>query len=68
MTCEHDYENPRRVSRASFVCPKCGADISMAVILIAAAEEEHKQETLDRMQKLQETILPALKRMQEPAT
>lgn len=42
MTCEHDYEHPRRVGRASYTCRLCGADISMVVIFIAAAEEEHE--------------------------
>lgn len=41
--CEHDYEHPRRVGRASYLCRLCGADISLTVILIAAAEEEHER-------------------------
>lgn len=41
--CNHDYEHPRRVGRAWYVCQKCGADISMEVILIAAAEEESER-------------------------
>ena len=41
--CHHNYEHPRRVGRAWYVCPKCGADISMEVILIAASEEESER-------------------------
>ena len=33
--CSHDYENYVRKGRARYHCPKCGADISMEVVLIA---------------------------------
>ena len=40
--CEHDYEHPRRIGRASYLCPLCGTDISMTLFFIAMAEEEHE--------------------------
>lgn len=37
--CDHNgYQNPARVGRANYRCRKCGKDISMEIILIAAAE------------------------------
>lgn len=41
--CTHDYENPIRKGRAYYVCPDCGADISLQVILMY----EDKPRTLD---------------------
>lgn len=35
--CEHDYENPIRKGRAHYVCPKCGADISLELAMIYEA-------------------------------
>lgn len=32
--CDHDYENAQRVSRAKWLCPKCGEDISLTVYLL----------------------------------
>jgi len=38
--CHHDYTNPIRKGRASYACPKCGADISLALFLMWTAEHE----------------------------
>jgi transposase-like protein len=38
--CAHDYENPIRKGRAHYECQKCGADITIALVLIADCEEE----------------------------
>jgi len=35
LECEHDYANAKRVSRATFLCPRCGKDITYACILLA---------------------------------
>ena len=44
LSCSHhDYRNPKRLGRARYHCPKCGADISMEVILIAIAELESEE-------------------------
>ena len=37
-TCDHDILNPERKGRACYYCRKCGADVSMDVILLAMAE------------------------------
>lgn len=42
-TCDHDYYNAVRKGRAHYVCPKCDADISLAVILIALAVSEEEK-------------------------
>ena len=36
--CKHDYINPRRVSKLTYACKHCGADITMEVILIVEDE------------------------------
>ena len=41
--CEHDYANYTRKGRARYHCPKCDADISLEVILMAEAEEEARR-------------------------
>jgi hypothetical protein len=41
--CRHDYEHPVRKGRARYYCRKCGADISLEVILIAAADLEAEE-------------------------
>lgn len=38
-TNEHDYENPIKLWRAKYICPKCKEDITLAFVFI--------QETLD---------------------
>lgn len=38
--CPHDYVRPIRKGRCHYVCPLCGADISLEVIMIAEAEFE----------------------------
>lgn len=45
FACDHDYENPIRKGRAHYVCPVCGQDITMELVLIAdAADLLHKLE------------------------
>ena len=39
-SCSHDYENCVRKGRARYHCPKCDADITLDVILIAEAKME----------------------------
>jgi hypothetical protein len=41
--CAHDYECPLRKGRARYHCPKCDADISLEVILIAEADWEAQE-------------------------
>ncbi len=36
--CQHDYENPVRIGRANYACPKCGADISLELFFMMAYE------------------------------
>lgn len=35
--CHHDYENPIRKGRAHYVCQKCGADITLELVLMMEA-------------------------------
>lgn len=42
-TGKHDYDNPIRKSRAYWVCPKCGKDISLEVVLIYEARQNEQQ-------------------------
>jgi hypothetical protein len=42
MTCQHDYDNAIRKGRACYVCPKCGKDITLAIILMEEAKREKK--------------------------
>lgn len=35
VTCEHDYDNPVRKGRAWLVCKDCGADITLAIVLMS---------------------------------
>jgi len=34
MECKHDYENPTRLWRAKYICPKCKEDITVALVYI----------------------------------
>ena len=36
--CTHDYVDPVRQGRAHYTCAKCGADITMGVVLLHEAE------------------------------
>ena len=36
----YDFINPRRTGRASYICPKCGTDISLIVFLIEEAKRD----------------------------
>ena len=44
--CEHDYESPIRKGRAHLVCRKCGADITLALVL-QAEENTNEQKELN---------------------
>ena len=35
VTCQHDYDNPVRKGRAWLVCKDCGADITLAIVLMS---------------------------------
>ena len=39
--CSHDFENCVRKGRARYHCPKCGADISFELVLIAEIDSEN---------------------------
>lgn len=39
--CKHDYNNPKRLGRARYVCKDCGKDITLELVLI----EEIKSKT-----------------------
>jgi len=39
MTCPHDYTNPTRKGRAHYVCPLCGADITMELVMVVDSDE-----------------------------
>jgi hypothetical protein len=41
--CDHDISNPKLVSRAKWVCRKCGKDISLDYVLLKQAEIESKK-------------------------
>jgi len=36
-SCSHDYDNPKRLGRLHYHCPKCDADISLDCVMIAEA-------------------------------
>ena len=38
--CPHDYDNPIRKDQAYYVCPLCGDDITLVLVLIHEAEGE----------------------------
>lgn len=40
MPCAEALEHPRRMGRASYICPVCGRDVSLAVLLLAQAMAE----------------------------
>ena len=42
--CNHDYEHPKRLGRANYVCRKCGENISLLVILLYEAQMEEQNE------------------------
>ena len=37
VQCHHDYNNPKRMGRFHYHCPKCDADISLDCFMIAEA-------------------------------
>ena len=41
--CEHDYDHPIRKSRAYYVCPKCGQDITMMLVFIARSKQKEQE-------------------------
>jgi hypothetical protein len=40
-TCDHDYKNAIRKGRAHYVCPLCGKDISLILILMEEAKDKY---------------------------
>lgn len=38
--CRHDYDNALRKGRAFWICPDCGGDITMDLVLIREIEDE----------------------------
>lgn len=36
-TCKHDYQNAIRRGGAWYICPKCGADISLSYVMYMEA-------------------------------
>lgn len=48
--CPHDLEKARRVSRATWVCPLCGEDISLMVLLWQDAIEREEEIKLKQEQ------------------
>lgn len=52
-TCEHDYDNAKRISRAKWICPKCDKDISFTVYLLEELfmDIPDKVETAKRIEK-----------------
>lgn len=36
--CDHDYDHPKRLGRAKYVCPKCGKDLTLELVLMAEAK------------------------------
>jgi hypothetical protein len=44
--CRHDYDNPVKKGRGLYLCPKCDADISLEVLMLAEAEWEAQEKKL----------------------
>lgn len=43
-TCQDcDYAHPKRLGRAHYVCPKCGRDLTLELVLIAECLEKEKR-------------------------
>ncbi len=42
--CYHDLLNPIRKGRAHYVCRKCGADITLAVVILEEAKNDKEKE------------------------
>jgi len=41
-TCEHDYKNCIRKGRAYYVCPICGKDITLEIVLMEEVKRKKK--------------------------
>lgn len=41
--CNHDLEHPIHKGRAHYVCPKCGEDITLILVLIQEATEQENE-------------------------
>ena len=46
--CSHDYDNPKRLGRLHYHCPKCDADISLDCFMIAEAIMRENENTTDQ--------------------
>lgn len=40
VRCSHDYTKATRIGRAHYVCPKCGEDISLLLLLLHDAAHQ----------------------------
>lgn len=47
-TCDHDFDNPKRIGRAHYECRKCGKDISLTLMMIEEAKLRSPNRGLDR--------------------
>ena len=36
----HDYENAKRVGRAHYICPECGKDITLELVMMAEGADQ----------------------------
>ena len=41
--CDHDFDNPVWKGRACCLCPKCGEDIFMHLLLMYEADDQEKE-------------------------
>jgi hypothetical protein len=37
--CDHDYMNAVHVARFLYICPRCGADITLGIVLLEEAKQ-----------------------------
>jgi hypothetical protein len=47
--CDHDYEGAIRKAPFYYICPKCGADITLGVMLLEECLRELKQSEYSRL-------------------
>lgn len=38
--CSHDYDNPIRIGRANYTCPKCKKNISLELVYLYEATHD----------------------------
>jgi hypothetical protein len=41
--CDHDFKHPVRKGRGYYVCPKCGKDITVLIMMLAKVERKGKR-------------------------